>query len=96
MAAALKSGIPQQIIPFSVDQPFWADRLYKLRYGLKPLKEKNLSTEDLVNSFKMMNDFGIQTKAKQVGEKINAEKGNERIVEYLEHLRFSRIYPKES
>ena len=96
MAAALKSGIPQQIIPFSVDQPFWADRLYKLRYGLKPLKEKNLSTEDLVNSFKMMNDFGIQTKAKQVGEKINVEKGNERIVEYLEHLRFSRIYPKES
>ena len=96
MAAALKSGIPQQIIPFSVDQPFWADRLYKLGYGLKPLKEKNLSTDDLVNSFKMMDDFVIQTKAKEIGEKINVEKGNERIVEYLEHLRFSRIYPKES
>lgn len=48
-----------------------------------------------MNSFKMMNDFGIQMKAKQIGEKINAEKGNERIVEYLEHLIFSRIYPKE-
>lgn len=64
-------------------------------YGLKPLKEKNLSTEALVNSFKMMNDSGIQMKAKQIGEKINAEKENERIVEYLEHLIFSRIYPKE-
>lgn len=96
MAAALKSGIPQQIIPFSVDQPFWADRLYKLGYGLKPLKEKNLSTDDLVNSFKMMNDSVLQMKVKQIGEKINAEKGNERIVEYLERLIFSRIYPKES
>ena len=43
-----------------------------------------------------MDDFVIQTKAKEIGEKINVEKGNERIVEYLEHLRFSRIYPKES
>ena len=87
MAAALKAGVPQQIIPFSVDQPFWADRLYRLGYGLKPLKEKTLSTDDLVNSFILMNDHEVQTRAKQIGSEIHAEKGNERIVEYLEKLK---------
>lgn len=86
MAAALKAGVPQQIIPFSVDQPFWAERLYKLGYGLKPLKEKTLSAEDLVNSFNLINDHEVQAKAKQLGSEINAEKGNERVVEYLERL----------
>ena len=86
MAAALKAGVPQQIIPFSVDQPFWADRLYKLGYGLRPLKEKTLSADDLVNSFMMINDHKVQMKAKQIGSEINNEKGNERAVEYLEGL----------
>lgn len=87
MAAALKAGVPQQIIPFSVDQPFWAERLYRLGYGLKPLKEKTLSTDDLVDSFILMNDHEVQTRAKQIGSEIHAEKGNERIVEYLERLK---------
>lgn len=82
MAAALKAGIPQQIIPFSVDQPFWAERLYRLGYGLKPLKEKALSADDLGSSFILMNDYEVQTRAKQIASEIHAEKGNERIVEY--------------
>lgn len=87
MAAALKAGVPQQIIPFSVDQPFWAERLYKLGYGFKPLKEKTLSTDDLENSFMLMNDHEVQTRSKQIASAIHAEKGNERIVEYLEGLK---------
>ena len=87
MAAALKAGVPQQIIPFSVDQPFWADRLYKLGYGLKPLREKTLSTEELGNSFLLMNNHEVQARAKQIGSEIHAERGNERIVKYLEELK---------
>ena len=87
MAAALKAGVPQQIIPFSVDQPFWAERLYKLGYGLKPLREKTLSNDDLVNAFIQMNDHEVRTKAKQLGLEIDAENGTERVVEYLEKLK---------
>ena len=86
MATALKAGVPQQIIPFSVDRPFWAERLYKLGYGLKPLREKTLSANDLVSAFQQMNDPEVQAKAKQIGAEINAEKGNEKVVDYLEEL----------
>jgi sterol 3beta-glucosyltransferase len=86
MAAALMAGVPQQIIPFSVDQPFWADRLYKLGYGLKPLKEKTLSSDDLVNAFIQMSTREVQSKAKQIGIEIQAENGNKKLVEYLEEL----------
>lgn len=87
MAAALKAGVPQQIIPFSVDQPFGAERLYKLGYGLKPLKEKTLSVGDLINFFQLINDCEVQMKAKQLGSEMYTEKGNERVVEYLEGLK---------
>ncbi|NGY91987.1 glycosyltransferase family 1 protein [Bacillus megaterium] len=40
MSEALLSGVPQIIIPFTVDQPFWANLLYKKGYSLKPLQEK--------------------------------------------------------
>ena len=86
MAAALKAGIPQQIIPFSVDQPFWAERLYKLGYGLKPLREKTLSSDDLANAFIQMNVHEVQSKAKQISSEMQAENGNERLAEYLEGL----------
>ena len=86
MAAAIMAGVPQQIIPFSVDQPFWADRLYKLGYGLKPLKEKTLSSDDLVNAFIQMSTHEVQSKAKQIGIEIQAENGNKKLVEYLEEL----------
>lgn len=87
MAAALKAGVPQQIIPFSVDQPFWAERLYKLGYGLKPLREKTLSSDDLVNAFIQMDAREVQTKAKQLASELHVENGNERAVEYLEGLK---------
>ena len=86
MAAALTAGVPQQIIPFSVDQPFWADRLYKLGYGLKPLREKTLSSDDLVNAFSQMNAREVQSKAKQISTVLQAENGSERLADYLEGL----------
>ncbi|MDO7203053.1 hypothetical protein Q5M85_01045 [Paraclostridium bifermentans] len=51
MASALKSGKPQLIMPFSVDQPFWANRLYVLGYTSKPLNENTISVNSLAESF---------------------------------------------
>ena len=74
------------VVHHGVDQPFWADRLYKLGYGLKPLKEKTLSSDDLVNAFIQMSTHEVQSKAKQIGIEIQAENGNKKLVEYLEEL----------
>ena len=85
-AAALRAGIPQQIIPFSTDQPFWANRLYKLGYCLKPLKEKKLTAADLVNSFHEMENPDRCSKAKEMAKDIRNENGTANTIEYLETL----------
>ena len=48
VAEALRSGAPQLILPFSVDQPFWAHRLHGLGYALRPLRERALSAVNLL------------------------------------------------
>ncbi len=86
MASALKSGKPQLIMPFSVDQPFWANRLYKLGYAIKPLVEKNLSVEDLITSFEEMDKDEYISRAIEIKEKLDSENGNENIVKYIENV----------
>lgn len=86
MAAALKSGKPQLIIPFSVDQPFWANRLYKMGYSLKPLSEKTLTQKDLENRFVEMGKEVNISKAKEIGKLIEKENGTNNAVKYLENI----------
>lgn len=85
MAAALKSGKPQIIIPFSVDQPFWANRLYKLGYALKPLKELEVTTDELISRFKELDNFEVNKKALEIKEVLLKENGTEKAIEYIEN-----------
>ena len=86
MAEALRSGVPQLIIPFSVDQPFWANRLSKLGCALPPLRENTLRREDLISAFVRMDDPNIIAKARQIQEAVCAENGVENAAKYLENL----------
>lgn len=86
MASALKAGKPQLIMPFSVDQPFWANRLYKLGYAIKPLSENNLTVEDLINSFKEMDKEKYINSATEIMKKLNSENGNENLIKYIENI----------
>lgn len=88
MASALKSGKPQLIMPFSVDQPFWASRLYKLGYTIKPLCENNLSVENLIVSFKEMDKDLYINNAMEIKSKIESENGNENLIKYIERVYF--------
>lgn len=86
MASALKAGKPQLIMPFSVDQPFWANRLYKLGYAIKPLSENSLTVEDLINSFKEMDKEQYINSATEIMKKLNSENGNENLIKYIENI----------
>jgi len=84
MSEALLSGAPQLIIPFSVDQPFWADRLHSSGYALHPLKEKNLAVRDLVKAF---HDMGLEKYVKnalEIKEIIQSENGLVNAARYAE------------
>lgn len=93
MAAALKSGKPQIIIPFAVDQPFWANRLYKLGYSLKPIKEIEVTTEELISRFKELEKAEVKQKAEDIKSTLSIENGTENTIKYIERY-CNRYYNK--
>lgn len=92
MAGALKSGKPQLIIPFSVDQPFWAKRLHTLGYALKPLKEKEVRVDTLVDTLITMENSQIRQKAEEIKQLIDSEQGVKKTLEYIETLYVKRHF----
>ena len=86
MSEALLSGVPQLIMPFTVDQPFWAHRLYTKGYSIKPLREKNLLVSDLVNALKEMESEKYIKNAREIKDIIESENGLENTVKYIEKL----------
>lgn len=86
MATALKSGRPQLIIPFSVDQPFWANRLYTMGYALKPLREKSLTTQDFIRSFLDMEKAENIAAASKIKKLIEMENGTANAIQYIERI----------
>lgn len=89
MAEALLSGVPHMIMPFSVDQPFWAHRLFNLGYVLKPIKEKKLTAELLISTFENMENKNEINKAVEISKLIKTESGLENTVKYIESILYS-------
>ena len=85
MAAALRSGVPQVIMPFNVDQPFWAKRLFDLGYSLRPLKESD-SKDEFVSRFIEMNNKEVILQAEKIAAILKQEKANIEAVSYIERL----------
>lgn len=83
MAAALCSGVPQLIIPFTADQPFWANRLYKSGYALKPLQEKNLTAQSLILAFKQFEHSDNIKKSMAIKEIIKSEEATKAAMNYI-------------
>lgn len=86
MAEALLSGKPQVIMPFNVDQPFWANRLFKQDLALKPLSEKTISTVALIDRFILMDDVKYKDNAKIVADEIAKEDGIMSAVSIIESI----------
>lgn len=86
MAAALKSGRPQLIIPFAVDQPFWAHRLARLGYALEPLTEKQLTKERLVQRLNEFNNPKVKQQAQAIRQIIAKEQGVDDAITLIEKI----------
>ena len=86
VAEALRSGAPQLIIPFSVDQPFWANRLHNQGYALRPVREKSLTAQELANAFKEMERLENIRNAVLIREKLLQEDGCGAAAAYIEQL----------
>ncbi len=86
LAEALRSGVPQQIVPFAVDQPFWAHRMQKLGYAVMPMREKELSTGRLAQTFREMENPAYIESARRIRQRLLCEDGVGAAVRYIEGI----------
>ncbi|MEM1308473.1 MAG: glycosyltransferase, partial [Cyanobacteria bacterium P01_H01_bin.153] len=83
-AAALRSGVPNIVVPFSVDQPFWGDRAVRLGVSPDSIPKKQLSTERLTAAIqRATQDEQLQAKASAIGNTINNENGVQKAVQII-------------
>lgn len=74
--AALRAGVPNVVVPFTSDQPFWGRRVVELGAGPRPIPAQRLSAEKLAEAIeKSVTDDGMRSCARKLGERIAAEDG---------------------
>jgi UDP:flavonoid glycosyltransferase YjiC (YdhE family) len=83
-SAGLRAGIPNIVVPFTADQPFWGNRVHAVGAGPKPILVKKLSVDKLSHAI-----FEAETKliiecAQLIGQRIRSEDGVQNAVKLIE------------
>ena len=74
-SAGLRAGIPNIIVPFTADQPFWGNRVCVVGAGPKPILVKNLSVDKLTHAVVEAETQPIRERAQLIGQRIRSEDG---------------------
>lgn len=92
-AAALRSGVPQVIIPFGNDQFAWGRRMNELGVGAKAIPRKELTADKLTEAIHFTQTASVQEKARHLGTNVKAERGAQKAAELI--LETIKINQKE-
>ena len=85
--AAFIAGVPQVVVPFAVDQPFWASRVQALGVGPTPIARKRLTRERLATAIRVaLADRAISSVARRLGDQIADEQGVVNAVPLIQDL----------
>lgn len=75
-AAAVRAGVPNLIVPFFGDQPFWGQRMQALGVGPAPLARRHLRSEQFVAAVReLVTSASMQQQAQYYGERVGQEDG---------------------
>jgi sterol 3beta-glucosyltransferase len=86
-AAGLRAGVPNIVIPFFGDQPFWGRRVAELGVGPAPIPRKQLTVDRLTAAiYQAVHDRAMQKCAADLGAKIQAEDGIGNVVEIVQEI----------
>jgi len=85
-AAGIRAGVPSIIVPHSVDQPMWGQRIAELGVGPQPIPRKQLTAERLAQAITATGDTAMRARAGALGRQIRAENGVAKAVEILGKL----------
>jgi len=83
-AAGLRAGIPNIVIPFMGDQPFWGERIHAIGAGPKPILIKDLSIEKLSQAIVESEKQSFSERAKLIAQHIATEDGTGETVKWIE------------
>ncbi|MFN8383649.1 MAG: hypothetical protein U0V02_17040 [Anaerolineales bacterium] len=87
----MRAGIPNIVMPFTADQPFWGNEIYTLGGGPKPIFVKNISVDNLVKSITKAEAYTIRDRVQAVGQKIRSEDGVKDAVKLMKCMLLSSI-----
>jgi UDP:flavonoid glycosyltransferase YjiC (YdhE family) len=83
-AAGLRAGIPNIVIPFAADQPFWGARVQAIGAGPQPIPVGKLTAERLIAALVEAEREDIRKGAQAAGRAIQAEDGVGETVKFIE------------
>ena len=86
-SAGLRAGIPNIVVPFTADQPFWGRRVYAVGAGPKPVYVNKLSLENLTQAIIEADDDAISKRVQTLGQSLRSENG----VQYAAELITSHV-----
>jgi UDP:flavonoid glycosyltransferase YjiC (YdhE family) len=86
-AAGLRAGVPSVVVPFILDQFFWANRVARLGVGPPAVPYSRLSAQRLARAIAgAVGEPGIRERAAALGARIRAEDGVGKAVGTIERL----------
>ena len=71
--AALRAGTVSIIVPFIVDQPWWADRLHKLNLGPKSLPLRKFTKKNVIK--RIIETSTYQGRVKEIAKLMQQDNG---------------------
>ena len=83
-AAGLRAGIPNIIVPFMADQPFWGRRVHAVGAGPKPIRVKHLTLKTLTRAIAEAESESLRKRAQAIGQQIRIEDGISEAVKWIE------------
>ena len=86
-AAGLRAGKPSVICPFIVDQPIWGAKVHSLGAGPKPIPQKKLTVDKLVQAIEeAVGNPAMREKAQSIGQRIRNEDGIGKAIKIIENI----------
>ncbi|MBL8682446.1 MAG: glycosyltransferase family 1 protein [Myxococcales bacterium] len=76
-AECLRAGVPQLVVPFLGDQPFWGRTVANAGLGPPPIAVGELTVDRLADALRSLRDPKVARSAAQVGAQTRAESGAE-------------------
>ncbi|MEW6400979.1 MAG: glycosyltransferase [Chloroflexota bacterium] len=85
--AGLHAGIPNIVVPFAGDQPFWGKRIHAIGAGPRPIPVGRLNAERLAGAIVKAEEDVIRRRAQVIGREIRSENGVSKAIELIGRIK---------